>query len=225
MRVTLCLGGSILVPSGPDVDMYVKTISVVKRLSEKHEVLIVTGGGRVAREYIEAAKKMGLGEVECHQIGIAVTRLNAMLLSLALGGRERMPAESLERALIASAGGDIPVMGGTTPGQTTDAVAAMLAHLSRSDLLIFFSDVDGVYTEDPKVNPSAKKLDKITASKLVELAGTSVSPGMRTIIDPVAARLVLRHRIKTLFLGKHELERLPEILEGAPHTGTEVVFE
>jgi uridylate kinase len=101
----------------------------------------------------------------------------------------------------------------------------MLAQMSQSDLLVIFSDVDGVYTADPKRDPTAKKLDKIKAEDLVKLVDVAVVPGMRMIIDPIAARLILCYKIRTLFLGKEELERLPEIVEGGKHSGTEVVFE
>ena len=116
-------------------------------------------------------------------------------------------------------------MGGTTPGQTTDAVAAMLAQMTRSDLLVIVSDVDGVYTEDPKKNPEAKKLDKISAENLVKMVDSVIIPGMRMIIDPIAARIILRHKIRTIFIGKEDFERLPQILEGEKHRGTEVIFE
>lgn len=223
MRVTLCLGGSILVPDHPDADVYAKAAAVIKKLREKHEVLVVTGGGAIARQYIEAAKKLGVDETGCHLLGIEVTRLNAFLLALALG--LKTVEQDMGKAIVAALRGEVPVMGGTTPGQTTDAVAAMLAQMSNSDLLVIFSDVDGVYTADPKRDPTAKKLDKIKAEDLVKLVDVAVVPGMRMIIDPIAARLILRHKIRTLFLGKEELERLPQIIEGADHQGTEVIFE
>jgi len=117
----------------------------------------------------------------------------------------------------------VPVMGGTTPGHTTDAVAAMLAKASRSDLLIFFSDVDGIYTTDPKLDPKAKKIESMTTRELAKrFATVKAEPGMKTIIDPIAAKLVERSKFKTLVMGAHEIKRLPKILEGAGHSGTTV---
>ncbi len=223
MRITLCFGGSVLVPDRPDASTFAKAAEVIRRLREKHEVLVVTGGGAVARDYIESAGKLGVDEIGRHQLGIQVTRLNAALLALALGLKG--PEEDMGRAVMSSLRGEVPVMGGTTPGQTTDAVAAVLAQMSRSDLLVIFSDVDGVYTADPKRDPTAKKLEKIKAEDLVKLVDVAVVPGMRMIIDPIAARLILRNKIRTLFLGKEELGRLPEIVEGGKHSGTEVIFE
>ena len=114
-------------------------------------------------------------------------------------------------------------MGGTTPGHTTDAVAAMLAKASRSDLLIFFSDVDGIYTTDPKLDSKAKKIESMTTRELAKrFATVKAEPGMKTIIDPIAAKLVERSKFKTLVMGAHEIKRLPKILEGAGHSGTTV---
>ena len=225
MRLTLCLGGSVLAPLGLDLACFRKAARVLKELKARgHEVLVVVGGGELARVYIRAARELGASDEVCDELGIAVTRLNARLLVSALGelaGRE--PASTLEAALELLQAGKIPVLGGTSPGQTTDAVAAQLAEASGSELLVYISDVDGVYTSDPKLDPNAKKLERLTAGELERIASsTKFKPGVRTIVDPLAAKLIARAGIKTLFLGKHELGRLCEVLEGAPHSGTAV---
>ena len=113
-------------------------------------------------------------------------------------------------------------MGGVSPGQTTDAVAAHLARVSRSELLLFFTNVDGVYTADPKLEPNAKKIDRMTANDLARIVGSEeVKPGMK-IMDPVAVKLLQRSNIEALVMGKHEIKRLPEILNGAKHSGTTI---
>ncbi|MGC8817327.1 MAG: UMP kinase [Candidatus Hadarchaeum sp.] len=222
MRITICFGGSILVPGNPDLDCIRDIVRTVRELkSRNHEVLIVVGGGELARVYINAARELGIPGVDQDQIGIAATRLNAQLLIAALGDiADPTPATVFEKAVRAMLRGKVPIMGGTTPGQTTDAVAAMLAQVSKSELLIFFTNVDGVYTADPKLDPNAKKLDRITPDELAKLVGTEFKPGMKTIMDPVAVKIIQRSNIKTIVLGKHEIPRLPEILNGAKHTGT-----
>jgi uridylate kinase len=114
-------------------------------------------------------------------------------------------------------------MGGTAPGQTTDAVAAALAHVSGSDLLIFITDVDGIYTADPKKDPSAQKIIRLTTKDLLRMFGrVRQSPGMNVILDSVAVKLISRYKLKTLVLPASDLERLPRILAGEPHSGTTV---
>ncbi|MFH1821554.1 MAG: UMP kinase [Methanobacteriota archaeon] len=225
MRVTICFGGSILVPDAADVDCIQDIVKTVIRLrSQKHEVLIVVGGGELARDYIKAAKDLGVSEVHQDQIGIAATRLNAQLLISALGDiAEATTVTMFEKAVRAMLKDKVPVMGGTTPGQTTDAVAAMLAQASKSEILVFFTNVDGVYTADPKLDPKAKKIDRMTAAELTKLVGTEFKPGMKIIMDPVAVKLIKRANIAVLIMGKHEIKRLPEILNGAKHTGTTIV--
>jgi len=224
--VTLCIGGSILAPDEPNVDVIRKAAKTIRTLkSEKHTVLVVTGGGGIARRFIRVAKVLGASSFHLDKIGIEITRLNARMLISALGDiAEQEPITTIEAAIAVVLKNKVPVMGGTTPGQTTDAVAAMLAKASRSDLLVFFSDVDGVYTSDPKLNPSAKKIERMTAGELVKKFGSVKSkPGMRTIIDPVAVKLIERGKFKTLVLGPHEIKRLPEILKGGAHSGTTIV--
>ncbi len=193
--------------------------------SQKHEVLVVTGGGRPSRKYIEAARKLKASNTYCDIMGIDVTRLNARLMIAALGDlAEREPLATFEAAIRVTLKGKVPVMGGVTPGQTTDAVAAMLASSSKSELLVFFTDVGGVYTADPKLNPRAKKLEVITVRELMRLVAVKkMKPGISMVIDPVGAKLIQRTGIRTLVLGRRDIKRLPEILRGAKHSGTTIV--
>lgn len=223
MRITICFGGSILVPGAPDLACIRDIVKTVRGLrSQNHEVLIVVGGGELARSYIKAAQELGILGIDHDQIGIAATRLNAQLLIAALGEiAEPAPVTVFEKAVRAIFRNKVPVMGGTTPGQTTDAVAAMLAQVSKSEVLVFFTNVDGVYTADPKLDPQAKKLDRLTPDELAKLVGSAeYKPGMKSVMDPVAVKLIQRSNIKTFILGRHEITRLPEILNGAKHTGT-----
>lgn len=226
MRVTLCFGGSILAPEELDMDCIRAVAQMLRALkSQKHEVLVVTGGGRPSRKYIEAARKLKASNTYCDIMGIDVTRLNARLLIAALGDlAEREPLATFEAAIRVTLKGKVPVMGGVTPGQTTDAVAAMLASSSKSELLVFFTDVGGVYTADPKLNPRAKKLEVITVRELMRLVAVKkMKPGISMVIDSVGAKLIQRTGIRTLVLGRREIKRLPEILRGAKHSGTTIV--
>lgn len=199
-----------------------KTLRTLK--SKRHEVLVVVGGGRPSRKYIEVARKLGALSIYCDTIGVEITRLNARLLIAALGElAEPEPVTTFEKAVKTMLLGKVPVMGGTEPGQTTGAVAAMLASKSKSDLLLFFTDVGAIYTADPKLNPRAKKIEAMTTHQLMNLFGKQrIEPGMKAIIDPVGVRIIERAGIRTLVLGKREVGRLQEILKGAKHSGTTI---
>jgi len=223
LRITICIGGSVLAPDGPDGKFVKKLAEVLRKLKEDgHEISLVVGGGKPARMYIEEGRKLLLPSSKLDELGILITRLNARFLGLALGEIcEQKPIETVEEATIVLASGKIPIMGGTTPGQTTDAVAATLASSVGSELLIFISNVDGIYDKDPKLYPDAKKIKVMKTADLMNLFGKiKFLPGMNVIIDPVAAKLIHLHRLKCVVLGKEEIEKLPDILAGNPHSGT-----
>jgi len=84
MLIVLSLGGSILAKN-LDPDRFLKYAEVLRNVSKNHTLIVITGGGESARQYIGAARTMGADEVTCDYIGIEVTRLNARLLTAALG--------------------------------------------------------------------------------------------------------------------------------------------
>jgi len=91
---------------------------------------------------------------------------------------------------------EIGVMGGLRPGITTDTVAAILGDAWHSDLLVKASDQDGVYTADPRTDKHAKLLHSLSYQELVRiLGGTQHRPGIHSIVDPVAARFVAKHKL------------------------------
>src|SRR5437879_7540569 len=98
-KVVVSLGGSVLVP-GDDDARYLRDVARLFRdVSSRVKLFVVTGGGRVARYYIETGRSVGIRERSLDEFGIAVTRLNARLLLAALGGRaNREPATSYAAA-------------------------------------------------------------------------------------------------------------------------------
>ena len=221
MILVYSLGGSIL--AGRDAESLKEYATALKNLAQEHQVFVVVGGGKIAREYIGKARALQAGEAFCDLLGIGATRLNAMLLIAALGrAAAPEPAESYAGALSASAGGRIVVLGGMAPGQTTDAVAALLAEYVGADRLIVATSVDGVYSADPETDPRAVKFDKMTAKDLVSLAmETEMKAGSRSPVDPLAAKILERSRIPAAVVYGGEVENLRRGAEGG-HSGTEI---
>ena len=80
MKIVLKLGG-FLFPGKLNSDLINDYIKLLKKLySDDHRLIVVTGGGAGAREYIGIARKGGVSEAICDEIGIEFTRLNARLL-------------------------------------------------------------------------------------------------------------------------------------------------
>ena len=94
--------------------------------------------------------------------------MNAMLLAGALGDAAcPLIAGSQAEAMALGATGRIVLMGGVTPAQTTDAVAAVLAEWCGADLMVNLTSVDGIYTADPRIDPAAERLARLTPEKLL----------------------------------------------------------
>jgi len=173
------LGGSIL--AGRDAKSLQEYAQALKELANEHQIFVVVGGGRIAREYIEKARALGASEAFCDMIGIGATKLNSALLVAALGDAapQEIPDSYAQAACLARPG-RIVVMGGLAAGQTTDAVSALLAEYVHADKLVVATSVDGVYTADPEKDPAAKKLERMTPQALAHLAmETEMKAGSR----------------------------------------------
>ena len=122
--------------------------------------------------------------------------------------------------------GDIAVMGGVTPGQTTDAVSAALAEYTNADLLVYATSVPGVFSDDPNENPDAQKYDELDAGELVDvIAGLEMNAGSSAPVDLLAAKLIERSGVRTIVLDGTEPERIADAVRYGEHDGTDVVPE
>lgn len=214
MLIVMSLGGSVLA-GDLDPACFLKYAEVLRRISEKHDLLVVTGGGVYARRYIELARGVGADEVACDFIGIDITRLNAGMLITALGddAYPDIPKDYRE-AKKAMECGKIVVMGGVVPGQTTDAVSAAVAEHIHADLLVIPTSVDGVYTADPHVDPNAKKYDTIPIGELIRMSfGTALKAGSKSPIDPVACKLIERSGIRTIVMDGRDTDALEKLID------------
>ena len=200
MKVVLKIGGSVLgsPPSAKIVNDYADVISDLNH--EGHYIAVIVGGGGVARDYIKSASQMGLSPYQQDTVAIHASRLNARLVAMKLGGVSSVPT-SIDGMLQRLARNRVAVMGGLKPGITTDAVAALVAQRWRADLLVKASDQSGVYSEDPRVNKKAKKLDRIPYEKLKQILGGTHKPGIHSIVDPIAVNHLLESRIKLVVLN------------------------
>ena len=220
--IVISIGGSVLAPETLEPD-YIHTLAALfKRLSQEHKFYLVIGGGALARKYIRTARALGADETVLDHLGIGATRLNARLLLAALGDcAYPVPAETYDEARAQADIYPIVVMGGTEPGHTTDAVATMLGEQVGADEFINVTSVDGVYTADPKLDPNATKLPKLTPDKLIEITSRQThTPGPHIVIDPLAARVIKRSGMKTYVLDGRDLTALENAIIGKPFNGS-----
>jgi uridylate kinase len=227
MNVVISIGGSVLAP-----DLGASAVrdhaDVVESLAaDGHDLGVVVGGGTVAREYIGTARELGANEIELDQLGIEVTRLNARLLISALRDNTDVvsaPPEDYEAAGHAMRSGELAVMGGVAPAQTTDAVSAALAEYVDADLLVYATSVPGVFDADPNVDPDAERYDRLAASDLVDLiADLEMEAGASAPIDLVAAKVIQGADLRTIVVDGSDPERIARAVRGEDVEGTDVV--
>jgi uridylate kinase len=225
MRAVVKLGGALF-RRDPDVKALKEMGKVLEGfVAEGNQLVLVAGGGENARTYISAARKLGAEESTCDLLGIQITRANAELLRLALG--------SIASSKIPTTLSDLPhcvgpgkavVMGGLQPGQSTSAVAALAAEITRAEILVNGTDVDGVYTEDPKKNPKAKLIRSVHVDKLLNWAMSGeVFAGRYELLDPLAIKIMQRAKIPTRFVSLGDPSNIITALQGKD-IGTRVLY-
>ena len=223
MKIVVAIGGSILLKEY-DCKKFQEYSAILKDLSEEHELFVVVGGGKPARDYINVVRNLGVGEAQCDDIGIEVTRINAKLLLSALGDAayQKVP-HNFKEALEYSASGKIIVMGGTEPAHSTDAVSAILAEYINADKLINLTSVDGMYTKDPNKFDDAKLVSEITASDLLDfLSDKDVKAGTYEFFDTTAVQMIKRSNLETVITNGFNPENLIKAVNGE-HIGTQVI--
>jgi|SRR5208283_240704 len=211
--VVISLGGSILIPELENnrIQAY---LPVLEKIAARHRLFVVVGGGGGARDYIMVARKLGIDEGTADEIGILVTRLNATLLIAALGeAAYPKVAESHSEAKKFAESKKIVIMGGITPGQTTDAVAAVLAERVQADVFVNVTSVNGIYDKDPNKYPKAKHHRTLTPQQLLGIVGKGgLGAGSHNVLDIIAARVVERSHIPLVVLDGTRPENLSDAL-------------
>lgn len=226
MNLVLKLSGHLISGDGRiDHQLMAEYAKLLAKLYKgKEKWVVVVGGGEIARRYVDTARALGADEVMCDEVAILVTRANARLMAACLGdvAQQRIPTSTEELRELAVEG-KIAVMGGLQPGQSTVAVAALAASVIRAERLIVTTDVDGIYTSDPKVDPSAKPLPQVSLSQLSKMvAELPQTAGKYPLIDNLAIAVLQRSRIPCIYLNGRKLEDVKKAIMGE-RVGTLVI--
>ena len=220
--VVVSLGGSVLIPDEEDADHLNKLSGLLKEMSSEHRLLLVCGGGKIARYYIITGREVGASERELDELGILTTRINAKLVSLSLGEMaiDHVPT-TVEDAANAASSGKVVVMGGTVPGHTTDAVSAMLAERIGAVRIVNGTSVDAAFTADPRKVRDAKRLHTITHAELKQLVSHGMHcAGPSHVFDPLGASIAAKANIPIYIINGRNLEEMRAAIQGKPIKGT-----
>jgi uridylate kinase len=209
-----------------DAAYFDKLASLLRGLSREFPLLVTTGGGRVAREYIRLGRALGLTEVELDEIGIDVTRLHARILAARVGSpAPPHPPTTIAQAVHEAHRVSPVIMGGTEPGHTTDGVAALLATRLRASRLVNATRVDGLYDRDPRRDARARLIPRMSWAQFRTFVYRNVrggEAGPEFVFDRLGTDLLSRAQIPLRIVQGRDLDNLEAAIRGRAFHGTRV---
>lgn len=185
-RILLKVSGEALLGNqqfGIDPEPVHKICTEIKKAYDKGvQIAVVVGGGNIFRG-MKNSSKLGMDQASGDYVGMLATVMNAIALQSELRklGVECRVQSAIDidkiaepyirfkairhleknRVVIFAAGTGNPFF-------TTDTAAALRAsEIGAQAMLMAKNGVDGVYSDDPRVNPEAKKYDKITYDDII----------------------------------------------------------
>ena len=240
--VLVCsLGGSLIVPNekGPNIEWLAEFVRLIVDVQQRwRKIVIVCGGGRTARTYIEGARDVlrkldSVPDVadqgwenDRHWLGIHATRANAHLLRTIfrhMGNHAYFRVlKSPERVLLhANTSRKRIIIGaGWKPGWSTDYVAARMAHVFGAQTIVNLTNVDRVYDRDPKLE-GARGFQEVSWEEFFRhFPRGKFAPGDNVPFDGVAADYAAKHGMRVVVLKGSRMVDLRRFFEGGPYQGT-----
>ena len=221
-RIVIKLSGSIFGQNTSE-SVIKEYADMLCSIDNEIQLVVISGGGKIARHYIDLARALGSDEANLDIMGIDISRLNARLLLTALREKAypKIPKD-LGEVVLAAESGKIVITGGLHPGQSTNATSALIAEIVRASKFLNATDVDGIYDSDPNITSNAKLLKKITVQQCMRLLENESSmAGTYDLMDIVALKVIERSKIPTRIL-KADVANLRHAIEPENEVGTEI---
>src|SRR5512136_1023031 len=157
----------------------------IGELSKKHQLLVVTGGGGRVRHIMDIGMDLGMPTGVLAELSAKISEQNAIMVSILLSqynGTRIHTGDLLELPMLLKLG-ILPVIHGTPPyglyehparneqipPHRTDTGAFLIAEVLGAKSCIIGKNVDGLFTENPLVNPDAELIRDITAKELLRM--------------------------------------------------------
>jgi uridylate kinase len=182
-------------------------------------IAIVVGGGNIFRGMSGTAD--GIDRVKGDYMGMLATVMNGIALEQALK-RQEQPATlysglpvptvcktfSRDEAKDDLEQGRVAILAGGTgnPFFTTDTTAALRAAELGCDAILKGTQVDGIYSDDPKTNPNAERYDRLTFSQVLS--------GDLKVMDAAAIALARDNAIPIVVFSLHQKGAIGKVMRG-----------
>ncbi|HIC09368.1 MAG TPA: UMP kinase [Aquificales bacterium] len=191
-----------------------------KVYDEGVQLAIVVGGGNIFRGV--QGEDIGIDRATGDYMGMLGTLINALALQNALENIAKIPTRVLSaldvraiaepyirrKAIRHLEKGRVVIFGAGTgnPFFSTDTAAVLRAAEIKADLIIKATKVDGIYTDDPKKNPKAEKIDEISYLE-------ALNRGLK-VMDHTALTLAKENKIPILVLDVFKPDNLLKAVRG-----------
>ncbi len=222
-KILLKLSGEALAGDkgfGIDVKVLAKTAKEIKEVvTLGAQIGIVVGGGNIFRGV--AASARGMDRIQADYLGMLATLFNAVAIKESLKNEKiqaqvlsALPVQGLTEAYIPQSAkvllekGTVLLLAAGTgnPFFTTDTAAALRASELGAEVILKATQVDGVYDQDPKLNPEAKIYSEISYSEFLQshlqvMDATAVSLARENNIPIVVFNGLIKGNLKKIILG------------------------
>ena len=220
----ISLGGSLIAPKTGFNIPFLKSFKqiIVKFLEDNHRFIIVCGGGNTARLYQAAALEVGeLTAEDIDWIGIHATRLNAHFMRTVFR-KWAHPVVVKDPTRKLKWTEEILIGAGWQPGWSTDYDAVKMAELYGAKVVVNLSNIEYVYSADPRKNPQAKRLEKIGWREFRKIVGNKWIPGANLPFDPIASREAEKMKLKVMVMSGNDLANVSQAIKGDNFKGTTI---
>lgn len=230
-KFVLSIGGSLLVPDeGVSKDFLGKLNSFIRTElanDPNRQFFLVVGGGTIARKYRDAGRDVVGHELtpdDLDWLGIHATKLNAHLVRTIFRDIAH-PYVIKHYEIIRKVEESVIVAAGWKPGWSTDFCATMICEDYNVKTVLNLTNVPQVYTADPKKDPNAKPLERVTWTEFRKLVGDTWDPGMNMPFDPIASKKAQELGLKVVIIKGDDFENIKNALEGRDFLGTTIEGE
>lgn len=220
MRYVISLGGSLIVPDEVDVEFLKSFTSIIQeRIKKGDEFVIVCGGGKTARRYVNWGNELEeLEEEEKDELGIKATKLNSELVRLMF--KKHSYKEVIANPYnINNTEGSLVIASGWKPGCSTDKDAVLHAIQIGTDKVLNLSNVKYVYDKDPSES-DAKVLKEIKWKDYLDIVGEEWKASMNAPFDPVASKLAEENSVKVYMMDGKDLDNVKSFFNGEGFEGS-----
>jgi uridylate kinase len=230
-NIVVKIGGSLLFNENDAINQnkISEFCDIIKSKKDTGTHVIVCGGGKLARNYIDAVRLFNGSETLCDTFGIEISRINSKLViaSFQNFAYPHVPRsiEELSKALLF----DKPiVMGGLQPGQSTTSVALEVAEFIKAREVVILTDVEGIYDKNPKKYNDAKLLKHLSYNQLQEIIldgadDNQAAAGEYRIFDTVSLQILKRSNLRVSVMSGKDINEFKKLWGGEKNINRTII--